>query len=81
MQLFSTMNVKLSLHKGKAPPHKRKAPYWRLPCDCSEWNHPFHESDVVVVNVTSQSRNPYAIPIRDVVLTKKCGKLGTLPKI
>jgi len=22
-----------------------------------KWNHPFHESDVVVVNVTSQSRN------------------------
>jgi len=23
-----------------------------------KWNHPFHESDVVVANVTSQSRNP-----------------------
>jgi len=23
-----------------------------------KWNHPFRESDVVVVNVISQSRNP-----------------------
>ena len=25
-----------------------------------KWNHLFHEGDVVGVNVTSQSRNPYA---------------------
>ena len=25
-----------------------------------KWNHPFHESDVVVVNMTLQSRIPYA---------------------
>ena len=41
------------------PLHKRKAPYWRVSGDGSAWNHPFHESDVVVANVTSQSRNPY----------------------
>jgi len=23
-----------------------------------KWNNPFHESDFVIVNVTSQSRNP-----------------------
>ena len=81
MQLLSTLNVKTPLHKRKDPPHKRKPSYWRLSGDGSAWNHPFQESDVVVVNVTSQSRNPCAIPIRDAVLTKKCGKLETLPKI
>jgi len=33
----------------------------------------------VVVNVTSQSRNPYAIPIRDVVLTKKVWEVENAP--
>jgi len=36
-----------------------KPPYWRLSGDGSEWNHPFHKSDPVLVNVTSRSRNPY----------------------
>ena len=44
-----------------------------------KWNHPFHESDVVVVNVTSHSRNPL-LPIRDVVLTKKVWDVGNAPK-
>jgi len=34
----------------------------------------------VVVNVTSQNRIPYAIPIRDVVLTKKVWEVGNAPK-
>jgi len=34
----------------------------------------------VVVNVTSQSRNPYAIPIRDVVLTEKVWEAGNAPE-
>jgi len=73
MQLLSTLNV-------KPPRTNAKPPYWRLSSDGSAWKHPFHESDVVVVNVTSQSRNPCAIPIRDVVLTKKVWELGNAPK-
>ena len=33
----------------------------------------------MVVNVTSQSRNPYATPIGDVVLTKKVCEVGNAP--
>ena len=79
VQLLSTLNFNPPLDKRKAPLTNAKPPYWRLSGDGSAWNHPFHDSDVVVVNVTSQSRNPYAIPIGDVVLTKKVWEVGNAP--
>jgi len=42
MQLLSTLNVK-PLRTNAKPP------YWRLSGNGFAWNHPFHESDVVVV--------------------------------
>ena len=61
MQLLSTLIIKPPLHKRNDPHTNAKPPYWRLSGDGPEWNHPFHESSLVVVNVTSQSRNPYTI--------------------
>jgi len=52
MPFLSTMNVKR--------PAQTQIPLLTTFWDGSKWNHPFHESDLVVVNVTSQNRNPYA---------------------
>ena len=41
--------------------------------------YPFHESDLVVVNVTSQNRNPYAT-IQGCSVNKKVWEVGNAPK-
>jgi len=35
VEFLSNLNVKPLLHERKAPPHKHKAPYWRLSGDGS----------------------------------------------
>jgi len=36
VEFLSNLNVNPPLHERKAPPHKRKAPYWRLSGDGSD---------------------------------------------
>jgi len=60
------------------PKTRSTEPETRFEALVVKWNHPFHESDVVVVNVTLHSRNPL-LPIRD-VLTKKVWDVGNAPK-
>jgi len=44
VEFLSNLNVKPPLHERKLPPHKRKAPYCRLPGDGFErWHRAFKE--------------------------------------
>jgi len=72
--LDETINQSM-YHASETPSTEPKTSFEAL---AVKWNHPFHESDVVVINVTLQSRNPL-LPIRD-VLAKKVWGVGNAPK-
>ena len=57
----ASYRIKLITNQCTMLPKTRSTePETRFEALVVKWNHPFHESDVVVVNRSSHSRNPYA---------------------